>query len=339
MNIESINNKKIRRCIKCIMPETQGHITLDESDICNICNERKDITIRRGNLNKENDLSTFKKKILFYTQESSKYDCVVSVSGGKDSLMTLYIAKKILKLRVLAVFIDNGFALPEMYSNVNSASEILGVDLIIYKTNDFAEIFRKCILSKKEIYFCRLCHVLLENMIKNICKQNDIRVILGGYTKGQQYIRNDELFWIYEKSDKNIVDIFKKDDKYSEIAEIFYNPMVFMNNNYGNILQLSPFKYINWNEKEIVEKLSSELNFKTSEESWPKNSSNCIFNYVSQYKSIEFFGYSQHETELSDLVRSGEMTRDRALDIINTPLKKEHIIAALSKMNLSINDI
>lgn len=331
--------RNIHRCRHCIMPEVPGHISIDTHGICNICNSRKIENITVEKKTEEEGLSDFKKKVLFYAKNSSKYDCAVSVSGGKDSIMTLYIAKKILNLRVLAIFVDNGFALPEMYHNVNRASEILGIDAMIYKTNDFIEIFRKCILSKKEIYYCRLCHILLEYIVKKICTQNDIKIILGGYTKGQQYIQNHELFWIYEKSDANVIKIFEKDEKYAELAEIFENPMVFMNKKFGNILQLSPFRYIDWDEKEIVRKLKKELDFKKSEQSWPQNSSNCIFNYVAQYKALECFGYSQHETELSDLVRNKEMTRQRALDIINTPLKEEHIISALSKMNLTIEDI
>ncbi|MCI7342361.1 MAG: phosphoadenosine phosphosulfate reductase family protein [Fusobacterium necrophorum] len=330
--------RMIRRCMHCIMPEVPDRISLDERGICNICNSRnmEHLAVKKKS---EEDLSNFKKKILFYAKGDSKYDCAVSVSGGKDSMMTLYIAKKILNLRVLAIFVDNGFALPEMYHNVNRAAEILDIDLIIYKTNDFMDIFRKCLLSKKEVYYCRLCHILLEYIVKKICTQNDIKIILGGYTKGQQYIQNNELFWIYKKSDANVIKIFEDDEKYAELVEIFENPMVFMNKKFGNILQLSPFRYIDWDEKEIVEKLKKELDFQTSAQSWPQNSSNCMFNYVAQYKALEYFGYSQHETELSDLVRNKEMTRERALDIICTPLKEEHIVSALSKLNLTIAEL
>ncbi len=76
-------------------------------------------------------------------KKNSKYNCVVSVSGGKDSIMTLYVAKKILNLNVLAIFIDNGFALPEMYDNLNNATDILNVDMMIFKTSDMIDIFKK----------------------------------------------------------------------------------------------------------------------------------------------------------------------------------------------------
>lgn len=331
--------RNVHRCTHCIMPEVPGHVHIDAHGICNICNSRKNDTVKAEKKTEEESLSDFKKKVLFYAKNSPKYDCAVSVSGGKDSMMTLYIAKKLLNLRVLAIFVDNGFALPEMYHNVNRASEILGIDLLIYKTNDFIEIFRKCIASKEDVYYCRLCHIMLEYIVKKICTQNDIKIMLGGYTKGQQYIQNDELFWIYEKSDANVRKLFAEDEKYGELAEIFENPMIFMSKKFGNIVQLSPFRYIDWDEQEIVKTLKKELDFKTSADSWPQNSSNCLFNYVAQYKALECFGYSQHETELSDLVRNNEMTRQRALDIINTPLKEEHIVQALSKMNLTLKDI
>ncbi len=99
-----------------------------------------------------------------------------------------------MNLNVLAIFIDNGFALPEMYDNLNNATDILNVDMMIFKTSDMIDIFKKCIESKKDIYYCRVCHTLLEYYIKSICVQNNINVILGGYTKGQQYIKNSELF-------------------------------------------------------------------------------------------------------------------------------------------------
>lgn len=63
-----------------------------------------------------------------------------------------------MNLNVLAIFIDNGFALPEMYDNLNNATDILNVDMMIFKTSDMIDIFKKCIESKKDIYYCRVCH-------------------------------------------------------------------------------------------------------------------------------------------------------------------------------------
>lgn len=51
------------------------------------------------------------------------------------------------------------------------------------------------------------------------------------------------------------------------------------------------------------------------------------------------FGYAQHETELSDLVREGELSRQRALEIIRTPIEEENLKRPLLKLGLCIDDI
>ena len=60
---------------------------------------------------------------------NSKYDCVVGVSGGRDSTFLLYYIKKILKLRPLAVHYDNGFDSDTSVSNILNICQILNVDL------------------------------------------------------------------------------------------------------------------------------------------------------------------------------------------------------------------
>ncbi len=339
------NIQNVRRCKNCVMPEIKGRIELDEEGVCDICRRRARENPREGSdktapaKESGDGLETLKKKILFYKNKDANYDCAVSLSGGKDSTMTLYVAKKMLNLKPLAIFVDNGFALPEMYENVHNASDKLGVDLIIYKTASLLKIFKECLLSSQKVYYCRLCHTLLEYYVKKNAYGNRLNIILGGYTKGQQYIKNDELFWIYDQSDHNIKKIFSEITIDEDLKELLMGPTAYMNKKFGNMLQISPFKYMAWDEDEIVRILQEELDFKKSKDSWPENSSNCMFNYVAQYKALKDFGYSQHETELSDLVRNDEMKRERALKIITTPLLDKHIKTALNKLNLDFSHL
>ena len=145
-------NIHVKRCKKCIMPEVPGHIVIDEDGICQFCKQysktQTDVAQTFQDFDAEKKLSILKKKVSKYKNKGS-YDCVVSVSGGKDSIATLYIAVKVLGLKPLAIFVDNGFALDEMYDNVKNATDILGVDLLIYKTSDMLKLFHKLIKSGK----------------------------------------------------------------------------------------------------------------------------------------------------------------------------------------------
>ena len=85
--------------------------------------------------------------------------------------------------------------------------------------------------------------------------------------------------------------------------------------------------------------ITKELKFKLPKKSWPNKSSNCSFNFVAQHLAIQQFGYAQHEVELSNLVRSGELTRERAEEIINSPITREDMDISLNKLGVKLEDI
>ena len=71
----------LKYCIKCVMPDTKPDLHLDEDGVCNACRSyerRKEIDwdARRTELN--DVLSRFRRN-------GSNWDCIVPVSGGKDS--------------------------------------------------------------------------------------------------------------------------------------------------------------------------------------------------------------------------------------------------------------
>jgi len=72
----------IRYCKHCIMPETKPDLHIDEKGVCNACRSyegRKEINwkVRRGEL-----LRILER---YRSKDGSNYDCIVPVSGGKDS--------------------------------------------------------------------------------------------------------------------------------------------------------------------------------------------------------------------------------------------------------------
>ena len=101
----------------------------------------------------------------------------------------------------------------------------------------------------------------------------------------------------------------------------------------------SPFHYLIYEEQEILRVLTGELGYALPSISWPQGSTNCLFNFVSQSLTIDYFGYSQHEAEISALVRNNEMSRERALEIIETPITEKQIELALAKLNLTCKDV
>ncbi|WP_157137142.1 phosphoadenosine phosphosulfate reductase family protein [Desulfosporosinus youngiae] len=322
------------------MPETRPHVTLNEEGVCNICLDHERARAAKldfSSIEQPERLQMLLKKV-GRLKGSGQYDCAVAVSGGKDSIMTLDIARKVLKLNPLAVFIDNGFALPEMYENIGKAVDILEIDLIQHKCQAAKHIFRLFFASGKPVYYCRVCHALIDLLVYEICSRFDIPLILGGYTKGQNYIAQSELFWIYKITDENAASLLA-DSPYALYAEVIRDSRMYFARHYPGIARLSPFKYLDYNEDKIIEHIAREYGFVLPEHSWPKKSANCSFNFVSQYLARRQFGYTQHETELSQMVREGETSREEALEACNTPITASDLEDPLAILGLHFSDL
>ena len=92
--------KGIRYCTRCCVPETQEGVNFDELGICTACrsSEEKmhiDWTAREKEL--RNIFEAVK------VQSGDGYDCVLPISGGKDSFFQAHVLTKIYKLKPLAV--------------------------------------------------------------------------------------------------------------------------------------------------------------------------------------------------------------------------------------------
>lgn len=72
----------MRFCKKCVMPDSKPDLLIDKDGVCNAC--------RSYALRKETDWGKRKKELLeivgkYRSKDSSTWDCIVPVSGGKDS--------------------------------------------------------------------------------------------------------------------------------------------------------------------------------------------------------------------------------------------------------------
>jgi len=321
------------------MPEVKGRVDLNPQGLCRTCaNPPKLNAVSAGPA--ETGLRPLQEKVdRVAANQRGAYDCVVGLSGGKDSTMTLYIAKKKLALNPLAVFIDNGFCSDEMYRNVRQATDVLGVDLVMFKPSLIKALFKELLLQKSKVYYCRICNALIDVYLREAAARHGVSLLLGGYTKGQDFLKGRELFWVYRTSDLALQAAVSGKPEFKTVYELFESLTQYFYENFTSIELVSPFQYLGYNEEEIVRTISTELGFRLPVVSWPAGSTNCLFNVVSQYLAVKNFGYSQHEVEISTLVRKGEMRRERALEIVETPLSREHMNLALQRIGLNCDDI
>lgn len=124
-------------CKKCLYPSTKPQLKFDKNGICDACRwatlkEKIDWTQRRKEL--EKILDKYKNK------DGKKYDCIIPVSGGKDSHYQTYVIKEEFGLNPLLVNFHPLDFTEVGRKNIENIKN-LGVDCIEFTANPI--VYRK----------------------------------------------------------------------------------------------------------------------------------------------------------------------------------------------------
>ena len=89
----------MRYCVRCCMPESNEGMQFDEMGICQACQSAEQ-KIRINWVEREKELSEMLDR---YKALNNEYDCIIPISGGKDSTFQLHVLTKVYGMRALAV--------------------------------------------------------------------------------------------------------------------------------------------------------------------------------------------------------------------------------------------
>ncbi len=113
----------LKRCTKCILPETMPYIRFDEQGVCNYC-----INYKLRNTPKPKE-ELF--KLIEPYRRKEGLECLVPFSGGRDSCFGLHLIVKELGLRPLTYTYDWGMVTDLGRRNISRICAELGVENII----------------------------------------------------------------------------------------------------------------------------------------------------------------------------------------------------------------
>ncbi|GAB2495584.1 hypothetical protein [Algoriphagus taiwanensis] len=324
---------KLRRCSKCLLPQTFPFIQFDSSGICNYCNNYKP-------QDKVQPIENLKALVDPYRRKNGKPDCIVPFSGGRDSTYSLHLIKKELGLNPIAFTYDWGMVTDLARRNIARVCGKLGVENIIVSAD---------------------IHWKRENIRKNVAAwlRNPSLGMIPLFMAG------DKFFFYYTNKlkkqtgiDLNIWGInnlentdFKvgfaglppKFDKERIYSLSFINQMKLFAYIGSNVIKspgylnqsifdslgsfasryISPkkdyyhlFDYYRWDEKEINDLILNEYNWEKaidSDSTWRIGDGTASFyNYI--YYTVT--GFSEFDTFRSNQIREGMISRDEALELI-----------------------
>lgn len=113
------------------MPDTRPHITFDRGGVCIACqnNEKKKKVDWEARF-KELELLCDK----YRRKNLGEYDCIIAVSGGKDSQYQVHIMKEVMDMNPLLITVEDFFTMSEAGKhNVKLMLEEYGCHMIAFK--------------------------------------------------------------------------------------------------------------------------------------------------------------------------------------------------------------
>lgn len=300
--------KKLVLCSKCILDTSIEEISFDSEGVCNYCHtqemmEKKYPLGTEGNLAVDKIVKKIKEK-----GKNKRYDCIVGVSGGRDSTYTLYKTVK-LGLRPLAVHFDNGWNSDIAVKNINNATKKLNVDLetIVADWEEFKDLqvsFLKASVSDAEVPTDWVIFSILFQTAKKI----GVKYIIHGHsfrTEG-----STPLSWTYMdgKYVKSVHKIFgNKKIKSFPIMNMF---SFFMYSIFYRIKQVRLLYHISYDEKKVMKLMQDELGW---QDYGGKHFESAYTSIFQSYILMNKFNIDKRKLHLSALIRCNQIKRKEAL--------------------------
>lgn len=104
---------------------------------------------------------------------------ILAYSGGKDSVVALYLAKEVYKVpQIEAVMIDHGLMAGEAIENAKRISEHLGVPFTLLRY-DYSDIFREALLKAQSP--CRACSKRTMEKLRKYALRKGYKYIITGH--------------------------------------------------------------------------------------------------------------------------------------------------------------
>ena len=279
---------KINKCTRCNMPVSYEGLSLDDLGICEICRASEEkMTINWKLKRKELE------KIFDKYRSKDTYDCIVPVSGGKDSAYQMHMLKHEFNMNPLAVTYSHNLFSKEGRHNLKTMLEQLDIDHIEY-TPKRSLVNRMMDKSLSLIGdSCWHCHAGIGAFPLQMSVKLDIKLIVWGesiaehgkcatYSKPLDY---DEDYFRKVSTKKNTDEMIRVNDNISKKEMSFFYPPTAEQFSKSQIQGIFMGDYLFWDGEYFTEFLVKHYGWKERK----------VEGTYKQYKSAECIMTGAHD--------------------------------------------
>lgn len=321
------------RCSRCLYDGSVPNLQLDSRGVCNYCHmhdalEQQYPTGAAG----EREL----REIVDQIKSDGKrkpYDVIVGVSGGCDSSYLLYQAKRF-GLRPLAVHFDNTWNSTIAVENIQNVLSKLDVDLHthVVDNEEYDDIYRSFLKAGVRDVECPT-DIGFASTLYRACEKYGVKYIFDGHafrTEGMCPVG-----WLY--IDGRYVRSVQK--AFGTHALKTYPNMPLHTQlrwwTFAGFKRLRPLYYMDYHKEDAKQLLASELGWKWYGGHHLENRFTAFYwTYVMPIR----FGIDGRLLGHSALVRSGQLDREEALDMLSEPVEYDPELVAMVKKRLGFSD-
>lgn len=323
---------KLRRCTKCVLPETMPFIHFDHEGVCNYCHHYKP-------RNQPRPTEQLFKLVEPYRRLAGN-DCIVPFSGGRDSCYGLHLIVNELKMKPITFTYDWGMVTDLGRRNISRMSAQLGVENIIV-ADDITQ--KRKNIAKNLTAWLKSPHLGMISIltagdkhffkhVETIKSETGIPLNLWGINPLEvTHFKSGFLGVPPDFEEKGVyISGFNKQLRYQRLRfkAMMQSPGYFNSSLWDTLSgeyyrsfnkksdYFHLFDYWRWDENTIDTTLINEYDWEKAPDTnttWRIGDGTAAFyNYI--YYTVA--GFTEHDTFRSNQIREGDLTREQALVLI-----------------------
>jgi N-acetyl sugar amidotransferase len=320
----STQDSNYQQCSLSVMDNiADPHISFDEKGICNYYYEY--LKAENEQVKKGAEGEKEFKRIISQIKEDGKgkeYDCILGVSGGVDSTYLAHIAAQ-QGLRVLCVHFDNGWNSELAVMNIENIVNKFGFQLYTYVIdwNEFKDIQRSY-FKANVIDIEAVTDIAIFSALDILCKQFKVKHIIDGRNVVTEVTLPPS--WIC-KNPSNLRDIHSKFGTTPLKSYPLMSPI-----RRRIVAKTKPFQSwpilncIPYDKKEAKKTIIEKLEWR---DYGGKHYESVFTRFYQGYILPEKFKVDKRKAHLSNIIFSGQITKQEALEELKLPIYPAELFA------------
>ena len=331
---------KLSYCTRCGLASNMPGTTYSAEGVCNVCRAYETYADKAEAYFKTPD--DFKLIVAeMKANRHGEYDCLVMLSGGKDSTYMLYQLCA-LGLKPLVFTLDNGFISEEAKTNINRVVQALGVHHVYGTTSHMNEIFVDSL--KRYANVCNGCFKTLYTLTVNLAQEKGIRYIITGLSRGQFFetrltadVFEREDFQV-EKLDALVLEARKAYHRRPDAVACHLDVEVFRGDGVFDHIQFVDF-YRYWSVPltEMHEFLRTRTPWRRPSDTG--RSTNCLINDLGIFVHKKQRGFHNYALPYSWDVRLGQKTREEAMAELQDEISESRVTRLMEEIGYDLPSV